>query len=53
VRAGSGYLSGDPSRVHFGFPAGTQVQRLEVRWPDGFQSVVDVTNAPALLTLTR
>ncbi len=53
VRSGSGYLSGDPSRVHFGFPAGTQVQRLEVRWSDGFVSVTDVSGVPAIFTLVR
>ncbi|MCS6826788.1 MAG: CRTAC1 family protein [Caldilinea sp.] len=35
VRASGGYLSGDPVRVHIGFPAGTQLHALEVRWPDG------------------
>jgi hypothetical protein len=53
VRAGSGYLSGDPSRLHFGFPAGTAPERLEVRWPDGFLSVIESPAANTLLTVTR
>jgi hypothetical protein len=35
VRASGGYLSGDPTRLHFGFPAGTRLDTLEVQWPDG------------------
>jgi hypothetical protein len=38
VRASSGYLSGDPSRIHFGFPNDTELYYLEVRWPDGLIS---------------
>jgi enediyne biosynthesis protein E4 len=53
VRAGSGYLSGDPARVHFGVPAGAALQRLEIRWPDGAVSSVDAPEAPAVLTVTR
>lgn len=53
VRVASGYLSGDPSRVHFGIPNGATVHSLEVRWPDG--AVTTVENVPAnhLLTVTR
>jgi hypothetical protein len=53
VRAGSGYLSGDPAQVHFGFPRGVTLQRLEVRWPDGQFSSVDAPAAHTLLTMTR
>jgi hypothetical protein len=40
VKADSGYLSGDPARVHFGFPAGSQLKSLEIMWPDGGVSIV-------------
>lgn len=40
VRASGGYLSGDPPRVHFGFPTGTRLHTLEVRWPDSAISTV-------------
>ena len=40
VRAASGYLSGDPARIHFGVPAAAHLQALTVQWPDGAQSVV-------------
>jgi hypothetical protein len=53
VRAGSGYLSGDPARVHFGFPAEAVLQRLDIRWPDGSVSQVDNLAPQTLLTIQR
>jgi enediyne biosynthesis protein E4 len=53
VRAVSGYLSGDPTRIHFGVPAGAAPQRLEVRWPDGVVSSVDAPAIGTLVTVTR
>ncbi|MBC8076278.1 MAG: CRTAC1 family protein, partial [Chloroflexales bacterium] len=53
VRAASGYLSGDPARVHFGMPANAAFQRLEVRWPDGAVSNVAPITARTLATVTR
>ena len=53
VRASSGYLSGDSARIHFGFPEGTELERLEIRWPDGAISSVDDLTLETLLTLTR
>jgi hypothetical protein len=53
VRALSGYLSGDPARVHFGFPAGTQLAALVVHWPDGLVSVVEDLTAGSLVTIRR
>lgn len=41
ARASSAYLSGDPARVHFGFPTGAQLQVLEIRWPDGVVTSVE------------
>ncbi|MCB0207279.1 MAG: CRTAC1 family protein, partial [Anaerolineae bacterium] len=35
VQAGSGYASGNPGRVHFGFSAGSKLERLDIVWPDG------------------
>ena len=53
VRVASGYLSGDPSRVHYGIPDGATLHSLEIRWPDG--AVTTVGNVPGnhLLTVTR
>ncbi|CAN5767254.1 hypothetical protein BH24DEI2_BH24DEI2_00320 [soil metagenome] len=52
VRALSGYLSGDPSRLHFGFLKDDVLERLELRWPDGKVSVVD-SPPPGLLKVER
>jgi hypothetical protein len=53
IRALSGYLSGDPARAHFGFPAGTDLAALVVHWPDGEESVVEDLTADTLVTITR
>lgn len=42
VRAVSGYLSGDPTRVHFGFPDESVLLSLEIVWPHGQQSNIDL-----------
>jgi hypothetical protein len=41
MRAASGYLSGDPARVHFGLPEASQPLRLEVEWADGGFTTID------------
>jgi hypothetical protein len=53
MRAASGYLSGDPPRIHIGFPDNATLERLEIRWPDGAVSVVDAPARHTLLTVTR
>ena len=53
VRAASGYLSGDPARLHFGVPAGAALQKLEIRWPDGGASILDDLSPQTRLTVTR
>jgi enediyne biosynthesis protein E4 len=53
VRAASGYLSGDPARVHFGFPTGTQLDKLIIRYPDGAQAEIDSLEPQALYKVTR
>ncbi len=53
VTVSSGYLSGDPSRVHFGFPTGSVLERLTIIWNDGEHSVVDELSAHSLITVTR
>ncbi len=41
VRAVSGYLSGDPTQLHFGLAPGARAAGLTVVWPDGAVSRVD------------
>jgi hypothetical protein len=53
VRAISGYLSGDPARIHFGIPAGAAIDRLDIRWPDGAVSTVAQPQAQTVLRVTR
>lgn len=53
VRAASGYLTGDPPRVHFGFPAAAQLVKLEVRWPDRTITSLEKIDANLLLHLAR
>jgi enediyne biosynthesis protein E4 len=53
MRAGSGYLSGDAARVHFGFPQGTTLERLEVQWSDGYTSVVEPVPSDSWVTIRR
>ena len=53
VRANSGYLSGDPSQVSFGFPTGAKLMRLDIMWPDGKVSTIAPLVPHQLLTVTR
>lgn len=53
VRANSGYLSGETSRLHFGLPAGAVIQRMVIHWPDGRISTIDSPTTGTLLTVTR
>jgi len=53
LTAVSGYLSGDSSRFHFGFPAGAALQRLTIHWNDGEYSEVDKLGANTLIRVTR
>ncbi len=53
VRAAGGYLSENPLRVHFGFPAATKLHELDIIWPDGAVSTIASPPAGARLTVTR
>ncbi len=53
VTAVSGYLSGDSSRVHFGFPKGSALQRLTISWNDGEYSEAEDLKPNTLLSATR
>ena len=53
TRVGSGYLSGDPPRVHFGLPPGEHPLALSVVWPDGTTSTATDLRGATLITLQR
>ena len=45
ARLTTGYLSSNPARLHFGFPADSELQSLEIIWPDGETSIVEAPQA--------
>jgi enediyne biosynthesis protein E4 len=53
IQTSSGYLSGVPSRVHFGFPSDTELEYLEVHWPDGSIVQTKPLVANRLITITQ
>jgi ASPIC and UnbV/FG-GAP-like repeat len=53
VQAGSSYLSSEDPRVHFGLGEATRVQRLVVRYPDGWETRLAGVPADQLVSLTR
>ncbi|MBZ0288244.1 MAG: CRTAC1 family protein [Anaerolineae bacterium] len=53
VKAASGYISGDPARIHFGFPVDAMLQWLEIRWPDGAVSRIEGLGANTRIQITR
>ena len=53
VRVLSGYLSGDPTRIHFGAPADAAIQQLVIQWPDGAVSTVKEIEPGMLVTVVR
>ena len=53
VQAGSGYLSSDPARLHFGLPSGAGELALTVTWPDGAVSRAADVRPGTLVTIQR
>lgn len=53
IRVGSGYLSGDPTRIHFGFPKETQIERVEIQWWDGEISQIPEVKTNTFITIDR
>ena len=53
VRAGTGYLSQDDTRLHFGLGAELSVEALEIRWPDGKLEVMKDLEVNRLIEVTR
>ncbi|HUA57137.1 MAG TPA: CRTAC1 family protein, partial [Verrucomicrobiae bacterium] len=49
--AGSGYLSQDDPRVHFGLGAASKVERLTVTWPGGTQQVLENVPVDRFITI--
>jgi hypothetical protein len=49
--AGSGYLSQDDPRLHFGLGTATKVDRLTVVWPSGTRQVLENVAADSVVTV--
>ena len=53
VRSGTGYLSQDDMRLHFGLGRRTVADRITVRWPDGRTETTDEVPANQYVSLTQ
>ena len=53
ITRGSSYLSSSDPRAHFGLGPRPQVERIEVRWPDGLGESFSVPGVDRVLTLVR
>ncbi|MDJ0755000.1 MAG: CRTAC1 family protein [Ardenticatenaceae bacterium] len=53
IRANSGYLSGDPPVIHFGWSNPVAPQKIKVIWPDGAQSEIEAIQADHLYIIKR
>jgi len=53
VQSGTSYLSQDDMRQHFGLGAATQVDLIEVRWPDGTSTRLENVKANRLVEITQ
>ncbi|HEX6803958.1 MAG TPA: CRTAC1 family protein [Terriglobales bacterium] len=49
--AGSGYLSQDDSRLHFGLGGASQVDKLTVHWPSGREQVLENLAVDRIITV--
>jgi hypothetical protein len=49
--AGSGYLSQDDARVHFGLGDVSAIDKITVRWPDGREQTVDNPEVDHVITV--
>jgi hypothetical protein len=49
--AGSGYLSQNEARLHFGLGAATSVDKIVVHWPSGFDQVLGKQDVNRVLVI--
>jgi hypothetical protein len=49
--AGSGYLSQDDSRMHFGLGAATSIDKLLIHWPSGHEQTLEKLSVDRVLTV--
>ena len=51
--AGSGYLSQNDERLHFGLGAATTIDKLLVHWPSGREQTLEKLNVDRVLTVVE
>jgi hypothetical protein len=51
VRSGSSYISNNDMRLHFGLGSNAEVNRIEIRWPNGSREVFPGGKADRFLTV--
>ncbi len=49
--AGSGYLSQDDARLHFGLGLSSRADRIEIHWPSGRDQVLENVSADRVVTV--
>lgn len=49
--AGSGYLSQNDARVHFGVGATTTIDKITIRWPDGREQIIEKPAIDRVITV--
>ena len=53
VRSGSGYLSQNDLRLHFGIGTHKHIDRIEVRWPSGIVDTIQDVDPNQIITITE
>ncbi|MXV85848.1 CRTAC1 family protein [Candidatus Poribacteria bacterium] len=53
VRGGSGYLSQNDLRLHFGIGAHKHIDRIEARWPSGIVDIIRDVAPNQIITITE
>jgi enediyne biosynthesis protein E4 len=53
VQSGASYISQDDMRLHFGLGEGTQVDSVDVRWPDGSTTRLENVKADQILEIKQ
>jgi enediyne biosynthesis protein E4 len=53
VHSGTGYISQDDIRLHFGLGKAVEVEQLDVRWPNGEVESLRGIAANRLITIRR
>jgi hypothetical protein len=49
--AGSGYLSANDPRIHFGLGTATKIEKLNITWPSGIRQVIENPPIDQLITV--